>query len=162
MHAFVSTYVHACIFPPELLTVCFFLSVETGLRWGGVKLHPYHSHRGEPVLSMFGGLKKKKENLYSSISADSISTQEWVLFFTCLSFPHVNDGGTGGGRSERRYATLPQTPPQPDWKVMALKETFSLHFTHLCDLRARHALARTHGPIKHLINYPVHIITEDR
>lgn len=82
-------------------------------------------------------------------------------FYLSLFFPHVNDGGDRRRGGKRRYATLPQTPPQPDWKVMALKETFSLHFTHLCDLRARHALERTHGPIKHLINYPVHIITED-
>lgn len=32
-------------------------------------------------------------------------------------------GWEGGG--ERRYATLPQAPPLPDWKVMGLKETSS-------------------------------------
>ena len=70
---------------------------------------------------------------------------------SCIFSPHVN--GEERGRRERRYATLPQTPPQSDWKVMGLKETFSQHSPQLCDLRARHSRARTHGPIKHLINY---------
>lgn len=36
-----------------------------------------------------------------------------------------------GGRGERRYATLPLTPPLSGWKVMGLKETFSQHSPHL-------------------------------
>lgn len=38
-------------------------------------------------------------------------------------------GWEGGG--ERRYATLPQAPPLPDWKVMGLKETSSRLSPHL-------------------------------
>lgn len=50
------------------------------------------------------------------------------LFFPVSFFPpHVN-GDEGG---ERRYATLPLTPPLSDWKVMGLKETFSQHSPHL-------------------------------
>lgn len=162
----------------------FFLSpvsvVKTGLRWGGVKLHPYHSHRGEPVVSMSAVkypsgpspsdrasaeplIRKKSESKKSSAAV------MWYIFSPFFSTckrrgergERGREWGGGGGRGERRYATLPQTPPLSDWKVMGLKETFSQHSPHLCDLRARHALTRARRPIKHLINYTACIYIGD-
>lgn len=136
--------------------------MENGLRWGGVKLHPYHSHRGEPVVSMFD----VKYSLGPSVPPVSVSPirnrckAHCMCSFFCLSFPHVN--GEEGGRGESRYATLPQTPPLSDSKVMGLKETFSQHSPHLCDLRARHVLTGTRRPIKHLINYTACMYIRDK
>lgn len=148
-------------------------SAETGLRWGGVKLHPYHSHRGEPTRVHVrcrisptspsprgcfhgapasdepgverGGKKKKKKR-------EKLTLRDNVFLFPRLSFPRERRGGGGGGggaqrEGERWYTTLPQTPPLSDWKVMGLKETFSHHSPHLSDffffLSRRAAQSRT-------------------
>lgn len=84
------------------------------------------------------------------------------------------EGGAWEGGGERRYATLPQAPPLPDWKVMGLKETFSQLSPHLrlslslaslsYFLLPPHPLfflslarARARRPITHLINDTVRV-----
>lgn len=80
------------------------------------------------------------------------------------------EGGAWEGGGERRYATLPQAPPLPDWKVMGLKETFSQLSPHLRLSLSRFSLIFSSSspspffsfpgarrPIAHLINDTVRV-----
>lgn len=135
-----------CQTPPLLLLLLFLLLLFTSIasRRPVASFLPNRpsnaSESGSVRLVFLRGLTRRRSSLFPCLVLLLSSSS---LLTTCKRHREVVVvlGGGGGvvavkggervGGGERRYATLPQAPPLPDWKVMGLKETFSQLSPHL-------------------------------